>query len=286
MSRLRELNQALIAVIVRYSTAPTPPGVEDLSDKPVADIYTRLDNLIDLSTQAGSVHSLLLRELLDNIITLAVFMRPVNKQAISTAEELPRPLHEQLIRGQKIPTHEELRQQLSDLVIKTQALVATPPQDPEDFYSEFVMIQHDPEIPEEPRLPLETLLQEELFLTLGLRPKDGPDKILKQITTMLEEHQEFTRLVAENRRQSEEIRRQSEEIRRQAEEIRRLSVETKRPNAPQRHSSSSSACRFPFASQLLRTVSGLAHRMPILPIFNGTEEVVDEQPAQPNIKRF
>ncbi len=222
MSRLSELHLALIAVIVHHTKTPVEEHeIESFSNKPAGEIYVLLDDLIDRASEEDSAHSILLRELLNNIVSLTVFLKPAEVQGLTSLDE---PLHEQLIRGHKIPTSEELQQQLMALVLNSQAFLQSSTQEKTDLDEDpFILVQTATDAQEEtlptspqetiaqeeylPTIPLKTLLEANLFPTLGLRPQETRDKINRQIARIVEEEQISQRLAAENQRLLAENRR-------------------------------------------------------------------------------
>ena len=226
MSRLRELNQVLIDVIVNFAessnsaaateksseadhgaAAATPPPVNFLSGSSVAEMYVRLEKLIETSTRPRSADSVFLYNLVNHILALEVFLNPVKVQTLA-AENSTDPLHEQLIRGQKIPTSEELQQQLLSL-----ALSLRPSLEPTDFEDDCILVENEePETQESPQKneinpEYKKMLGDDLFLALQLRTNASSDQISAKLGTIFAEHYEIEFLKAENKRLAKENNR-------------------------------------------------------------------------------
>lgn len=187
MSRLNELSQALITIIINFHDDQTTPGgkssetrATELLEKPPIEIKRELTMLIDSSSKKGGENNTLLHFVLDTLFQLAVFLNPTEKQKSN---------------------RETLEVQLIKLII------------PVAKELDFVFVDDEKETSE-------TLSQEilsELLLVLGLKPHAEQETIEKQIKTTLDEHQHVTRLSKENSRLTAEIRRLNKKYNSQSE---------------------------------------------------------------------
>lgn len=221
MSRLSIINQVLIDVIVHFTEASISSAAKSGSDKSdtataasstsmeaivsgsnPAEIYIKLESLIEKSTDISPSDHAILLDLLNLIIALEIFLKPVKKQA--AAEGSPRPLHELLIRGQKIPTSAELQQQLIALI-----------------EPDFILVENEEAQPEEQHLTTErprlgALLQERVYAALSITAQTADDEVRALLATIFREHElellaekarlehRLTDLTAENSRLREE----------------------------------------------------------------------------------
>jgi hypothetical protein len=188
MSRLNELSQALITIIISFhenQAAPceklTQTGAKQLLKKPPTEIKRELAMLIDSSSKKGDENNTVLHCVLDTLFQLTVFLNPTEKQQSN---------------------REALEKQLITLIIRVAKEL------------DFVFVDDEKETSE-------TLSQEilsKLLLVLGLEPHEQ-DIIEQRIKSTLDEHQHVTRLLQANSCLTTENKRLLKQYTSQAESV-------------------------------------------------------------------
>lgn len=168
MSRLNELSQALITIIINFHNDQTPPcekpsqtKATQLLEKPPIEIKSELTMLIDNSSKKGDENNTVLSCVLDTLLQLITFLNPTEKQKSN---------------------REALEEQLIALIIP--------------LAKEFDFVFVDDEKKTSEKLSQEILSK--LLLVLGLEPHTEQDIIEQRIKSTLNEYQHVMRLSQEN----------------------------------------------------------------------------------------
>jgi len=239
MSRLKDLNVALVTVLFRYHEIVVPPEkpyekalesrVNDLLDAPLSEMLASLQSLIEACHTPKHKRVPLLHYLLYHILSVRLFLTPVEIAATAVVTEAqPSPsdgakelsieeqqqqeidkLYKQLISGEKILSLDQIQQQLIELIVNIQTLLLPETKTHSFNYSGINVItngfangwtSYSTSL-----CTSGTLLDEELFLPLGLRPKSSSTKVTEQISNILTECREVSILTATNVRLGEQV---------------------------------------------------------------------------------
>lgn len=227
MSRLKELNAALITVLIRYhEKRPSEEALEEpvkiLLEKTPTDLLADLNKYVEPHI-TNAKRGTLLQYILYNILTLQVFLQPFKKLEETTPEAPPpsrsetpsalspqelqqqaiTTLYEQLLLGKKIPTPENLQEQLINLIINIQQLLRRDEGEEHDLNFGNMTIKASGFKNALTRFSSSLclsgrLLQEELFLPLGLKFDAPPKLVNERIAAIMGVSQEAITLRTEN----------------------------------------------------------------------------------------
>ncbi len=268
MFRLRELNTALVSVLLRYhetratqppekpSEIPLEERVSKSLDETPADLFAQLNTWVE-PHKKNPKRGALLQYIMYNILALQIFSNPIKSESPTATDEPPQlPIEDlsqsspeelqqlaittafkQLLNGERALSADDIKQQLIDLVTDTQKLLSLPESEEHSLKLSHVSVKAAGFGNGLTRLSGSlclsgALLQEELFLPLGLRPNAKPKTVNDQIENIMADYQEVPSLKKQLARVTAEKTNLNEKNTRLTEESDDLKLELARARFP------------------------------------------------------